>query len=67
MLSQTEQKLLIDLVVTGIVVVFGFAITSTLMAVSMYLPFPRNWRRKMTSIENVDTTRSAIAREQCLD
>jgi cell division protein FtsL len=60
MLSPIEKALLVDFVVLVIVAVFGFAIVSTLMAVTKSI-----CRRDIFSYESEGTSKNAIAQEVC--
>lgn len=61
MFSPIEQALLLDLVVVGIVAVYGFAIVSTLMAVGRF-----SFRHNMDSNESIEAARSSIVRRNCI-
>lgn len=61
MLSQLEKALLVDFVVVGITVVFGFAIVSTLLAVCRF-----NFHRDVSSNETIESARSSVVRRKCI-
>ena len=61
MLSQLEKALLVDFVVVGITVVFGFAIVSTLLAVCRL-----SFHRDMSSGETIESARSSVVRRKCI-
>ena len=59
--SQLEKALLVDFVLVGITVVFGFAIVSTLLAVGRF-----SLHRNMFSHETIESARSSVVRKQCI-
>ena len=61
MLSQLEKALLVDFLVVGITVIFGFAIVSTLMAVGRF-----SFHRNMFSNETIESARSSVVRRRCI-
>ena len=61
MLSQLEKALLVDFLVVGITVIFGFASVSTLMAVGRF-----NIHRNVFSNETIGSARSSVVRRRCI-
>lgn len=61
MFSPIEQALLVDLVVVGIVALYGFAIVSTLVAVGRF-----SFHHNMYSNESIEAVRSSIVRRNCI-
>jgi len=58
MLSQIEQEMLIDFIIVVITAIFGFAIVSTLMALS-------NASCRRSTFLN-EATKSSIVRKKCI-
>lgn len=59
--SQLEKALLVDFVLVGTTVVFGFAIVSTLLAVARF-----SLHRNVFSHETIESARSSVVRRKCI-